>query len=134
MLEKEKFEFSQLKPGYEFPACVCQFDRNMVSIYIQATGDVSGLYRDTDFVPPMAIAAQALATLAESISLPPGTIHVSQEFEFTGIVCVGDTLTNQARISKHQQRGALHLLAVVLNVLNQKGEQVLNGSAGFVLP
>ena len=134
MQKKERIEFSQLEPGFEFPACVYQLDRNMVSVYLKATGDTSDLYQNTGLIPPMAVAAQAMAALAESISLPPGTIHVSQELEFIGAVSIEDTLTSHARVLKHQQRGNLHLLSVELNVLNQKKEPVLTGRTGFVLP
>ena len=105
-----------------------------MSVYLKATGDTSDLYQNTGLIPPMAVAAQAMAALAESISLPPGTIHVSQELEFIGAVRIEDTLTSHARVLKHQQRGNLHLLSVELNVLNQKKEQVLTGRTGFVLP
>ena len=66
--------------------------------------------------------------------MPPGTIHVSQEFEFTGAVSTQDSLTGRATVSRVQERGKLHLINVELNVSNQKNEPVLSGKTGFILP
>jgi acyl dehydratase len=82
----------------------------------------------------MAIAARALATLSEHISLPPGTIHVSQELEFIDTVSVDDTIICQAKVGRKQERGRLHLLTIDLNVLNQNQKMVMVGKTTFILP
>ena len=82
----------------------------------------------------MAVAAYAMAVLAKEICLPPGTIHVSQEFEFINTVSINDSLTSYAKVSRKQSRGKLHLLAIDLNVLNRDNEAVLAGKTSFVLP
>ena len=77
----------------------------------------------------MAIAAYAMAALSEDICLPPGTIHVSQEFEFMGIASIDDTFTSYARVVKKQSRGKFHLL-----IVNQNQKAVLTGKTSFILP
>jgi len=134
MSEKQKMEYSQLEAGYEFPPSNYKLDSSIVSTYLRAVGDTSGLYQGTDLVPPMAIAAYAMASLSEGICLPPGTIHVSQEFEFISTASVNDTLTSYARVGRKQSRGKFHLLIVDLNVVNQDQKAVLAGKTSFILP
>ncbi len=134
MPEEPKLEYNQLEVGDEFPASSYQLDSAMVATYLEAVEETSNLYRDAELVPPMAIAAYAMAALSESICLPPGTIHVSQELEFTGTVSVKDTITSYARVSRKQSRGKFHLLAIELNVLNQRQKAVLAGKTSFILP
>ncbi len=134
MPEKQKIEYSQLEAGYEFLPSSYKLDFSIVATYLKAVGDTSGLYQDTGLVPPMVIAAYAMAALSESICLPPGTIHVSQEFEFIDTVSINDTLISYARVSRKQSRGKFHLLLVDLNVANQNQKAVLTGKTSFILP
>ncbi len=134
MLEKQKIKYSQLEVGYEFPPSSYKLDSSMVTTYLKAVEDASALYQDTVLVPPMAIAAHAMASLSESICLPPGTIHVSQEFEFIDAVSINDTLISYAKVSRKQSRGKFHLLIVDLNVVNQNQKAVLTGKTSFILP
>ena len=102
--------------------------------YLEATEDGSNLYLDDALVPPVAVAAYAMAALVEDVHLPPGTIHVSQELEFLDIVAVNDSLISYATVSRKQSRGKIHLLAIDLNVFNQKQKAVLSAKTSFVLP
>ena len=134
MPEELKIEYSQLEVGYEFSPGSYKLDSSIVATYLKAVEDTSRLYQDTKLVPPMAIAAYALAALSQSICLPPGTIHVSQEFEFIDMVSVNDRLTSYAKVSRKQSRGKFHLLAIDLNVFNQRQKAVLAGKTSFILP
>lgn len=130
----KKVEYSQLETGYEFPPGSCKLDRPIVSKYIKAVEETSGLYQDTELVPPMAVAAFAMAALSEGMSLPMGTLHVSQGIEFTGSVSIGDNITTYARVTRKQDRGKLHLLTIDLDVFNQRQKAVLSGKTSFLLP
>ncbi len=134
MLNRQRIEYSQLEVGYEFPASSYQLDHSTVATYLKAVEDTDSMYQGTDLVPPMAVAAYAMKALSENISLPPGTIHVSQKLEFTDTVSINDSLTSYAKVSRKQSRGKLHLLTVSLNVLNQSQKAVLAGKAIFILP
>jgi len=134
MPKEQKVEYSQLEAGYEFPPSSYKLDSSMVAMYLKAVEDTSSLYQDTELVPPMAIAAYAIAALSESISLPSGTIHVSQELEFIDTVSINDTLISYAKVSRKQSRGKFHLLTIELNVFNQRQKAVLAGKTSFILP
>ena len=131
---KQQIEYSQLEAGYEFPPSSYKLHASTVSTYLKAVEDVSRLYQDTDLVPPTAVAAYAMTALADGISLPPGTIHVSQEFEFMDTVSVNDGLTSYARVSQKQSRGKFQLLVIDLNIFNQNQKAVLAGKTSFILP
>ena len=130
----EKTGYQDLKGGQEFPPAAFQVDSTTVTDYLQAVEEDNGLYENTGLVPPMAVAALSLKALLSAISMPPGTIHVSQEFEFTATVKTEDTLTSHARVSRVQARGKLHLITVDTSVHNQENRPVLMGKTGFILP
>jgi len=134
MPKQQKVEYSQVKPGYEFPPVSYQLDSGLVATYLKAVGETSNLYRDSKLVPPMAIAAYAMAALSEGFAVPPGAIHVSQEIEFKDTVSIGDTITCQATVSRKQDRQRLHLLTADLSVFTQSQKKVLAGKTSFVLP
>ena len=134
MSEKQKIKYSQLEAGYEFPPSSYKLDTSIVSTYLKAVEDTSRLYQDNELVPPMVVAAYAMAALSQGICLPPGAIHVSQELEFIGTVSVNESLISCARVSRKQSRGKFHLLAIDLNVFNQNQKVVLAGKTSFILP
>jgi len=134
MLKQQKIEYSQLETGYEFAPSTHKLDASVLSSYLKAVEDTSYLYQDTNLVPPMAIAASAMAALSRGICLPPGAIHVSQELEFIDMVSVDDNLTSYARVSRKWGRARFHFLDVKLNVCNQNQKTVLTGKTSFILP
>ena len=134
MLKQQKVEYSQLETGYEFAPSNHKLDASVLSTYLKAVEDTSYLYQDTNLVPPMAIAASAMAALSRDIYLPPGAIHVSQELQFIDTVSVNESLVSYAKVSRKQGRGKFRLLAVDLNVFNQNQKIVLTGKTSFILP
>lgn len=134
MPEQSKIEYQDLKAGQEFPPAAFQVDSTTVADYLKAVEEDNAVYQNTGLVPPMAVAALALKSLISAISMPPGTIHVSQEFEFIDTVNTQDTLTSRASVSRAQERGKLHLISVDINVSNQEQKPVLAGKTSFILP
>ena len=134
MTAGKSVSYQDLKAGQELPPTTFQVDSATVADYLKAAGEDNVLYQDTGLVPPMAVAALALKSLINAISMPPGTIHVSQEFEFIDTVSTQDVLTGHATVSRIQERGKLHLMTVDISVVNQKNRPVLAGKTGFILP
>ena len=130
MSEQVKIEYYQLTAGFEFPPQSYILDSATVALYLDATQDIDELFREGGFVPPMAVTAFAMSALSQSISMPSGTIHVSQELDFLKLVRVGDTITCHSKV----ERGGLRLMNTDITVLNQNKEKVLTGKVGFVLP
>jgi acyl dehydratase len=134
MTEPAKIEYFQLTVGFDFPPQSYQMDKELVSLYLEATRDSSELYTSEDLVPPMAVTAYAMASLSQAVALPSGTIHVSQELDFLKTVNIGDTITCRSKVSRKVDRGGMHLMNIDITVNNQREEIVLTGKVGFILP
>jgi hypothetical protein len=126
--------YDKLFAGYEFPPLTYQIEAARVADYRQATQETDELFCQEGLVPPMAITALAMTALGKSITMPAGTIHVSQELEFLKAVKTGDTITCYSKVSRKVERGGLRLMNTDINVVNQDKEKILSGKVGFVLP
>jgi acyl dehydratase len=134
MTEQPKIEYYQLTAGFEFPPQSYVLDEAAVALYLEATQDTDILFQQEGLVPPMAVTAFAMSALSQSISMPSGTIHVSQELNFVKLVKVNDTITCLSKVSRKVERGGLRLMNTDITVINQNNETVLTGKVGFVLP
>jgi acyl dehydratase len=134
MTEQPKIEYYQLTAGFEFPPQSYVLDEAAVALYLEATQDTDILFQQEGLVPPMAVTAFAMSALSQSISMPSGTIHVSQELNFVKLVKVNDTITCLSKVSRKVERGGLRLMNTDITVINQNKETVLTGKVGFVLP
>jgi acyl dehydratase len=85
-------------------------------------------------VPPTMLAARAMISLFEHVSLPDGSVHLQQELKFLKTVKPGDTIVCGGRISRKRMRGRFNLLTVELSVNNSDGEAVMTGKTIFSLP
>ena len=109
-------------------------DRGLVDAYLQAVGDENPIYSRLDAAPPLALAAHVLSTLIERLSLPPGTIHASQETECHGLVRVGQEVSCQAQLSRPARRGDWSIMAVQFQVIDPAGETLLDGKTTVMIP
>ncbi|MFU8797047.1 MAG: hypothetical protein ACNA7X_07170 [Dehalococcoidia bacterium] len=122
--------YEELTPGYEFPPASYELSASLVSKYVRAIdGKGDGL------VPPLAITACAIATMAGSISLPPGTvaIHASQDLEFFKHVPLGTTVECRIRVAQKIARGKMGMLILQLEILDKGKEKVQAGKATIAL-
>jgi len=125
--------FEELAVGYEFPATSYELSQSLIAQYLEAVGGQQ-YFLTSGVVPPLAIAAYAMTALSQSFSVPPGSIHASQEFEFLKLVPIGSTISCGGKIVQKVQRGRLHLLVLEINALNQDKEKVLSGKATVAVP
>ena len=139
--DHSKVQYDQLDRGYEFPPASYDLDAATISKYLEAVGESSSLYWQSDnpqaltgLVPPMAIATCAMTMLSQRLSLPPGSIHITQEIESLKTIEVGTRITCHAKVSRKWKRGKFHLLTIDLSVLDQRKELVQSGKVGFILP
>jgi hypothetical protein len=121
--------YEDLTLGYEFSPTSYELSPSLVFEYLKAVDSVGD-----DFVPPLAIAAHAMTAITGVLSLPPGTIHASQDFEFCKLVPMGATVNCQAKVVRKLTRGSMHMLVLELNVFDQSKEKVQSGKATIILP
>ena len=125
---------SELYEGLEYPSRQFELTPEKVAAYLEAVGETSEMFRGTGLVPPMAAAALAMTELSRSLAVPPGSVHVAQEFDFRETVAAGETLTCRGRVSRKVDRGAIHLVAVDISVSDKELRPVISGRLTFVLP
>ncbi len=123
--------YEELMPGYKFPPATYELKPSFVSKYLRAV-DSSG----DGFVPPLAIAACAIATMTKSVPLPPGTIaiHASQELEFLKLVPSGATIECHIGVAQKIARGKMSMLVLELEIFDKDREKVQSGRATIALP
>lgn len=137
-MENQQNDFSpqslnKLPIGFEFPSTILQLSESHISKYLEAI-DNSLDFLSSGLVPPLILAACANTALTKSFIAPPGTIHVSQDFEFLKTVAIGDTVNCRGTIAQKLERGRLNLIVLEINILNQNGEKVLSGKATINVP
>ncbi len=129
-MSEKTISYEELIPGYKFPPATYELSASLVSKYLKSvdsTGD--------GFVPPLAITALAIATMARSIPLPPGTtaIHASQDLEFFKPVPVGTTVECHTGVIQKIARGKMSMLILGLEVFDKGKEKVQSGKATIAL-
>jgi acyl dehydratase len=122
--------YEELIPGYEFPPTSYELSASLVSNYMQAVNSAGD-----GFVPPLAITACVIATMAGSFSLPPGTvaIHASQELEFFKLVPIGSTIEFRTKVAQKITRGKMSMLILELEIFDQDKEKVQSGKTTIAL-
>ena len=114
-------------------------DSDTVEVYLEAIG-ASSKPADPDndgknwFAPPMSVAALGLRGVIQDLSIPEGTLHVSQDLEFNQTVKVGARLFCQAKLSQNSTRSGKRFIAVDLKVEDTNRATVLTGKSTLVMP
>lgn len=107
-----------------------------VKTFAELTGDYNPLHFDEDFaagtkfgrlVVQGGLTTGLLHTLVAMDMPGPGTVFLNQNWQFTGPVYVGDTITAEAEVlSVHETKPVTQLK---VRVTRQTGETVLEGEA-----
>lgn len=140
-MSSPKIDYELLEVGYELPPAKYFIDKTDVSAYLKAVGETSHLYFQPDkphvlagLAPSAMLAASVIANLSQTLSLPPGTIHTTQEIEWFKPLLVGSQITCCFKISRKVKRSNLYLLAVDFSCYDENKALVLSGTSGFALP
>ena len=131
--QSSPLSFKQLPVGFEFPPISYELTEPVIGKYLEAVGEETDLLT-SGIVPPLAIAACAMTALSQSATVPPGSIHASQELEFLKVVPIGASISCGGKIAQKLERGSLNLVILEINVMNQAGEKVMTGKATIAAP
>ena len=102
--------------------------------YLKAVDDSLPIYAKLDVVPPLALAARALAALLKELSLPPGTLHAAQELHSLGMVRRGEEITCAARLSRPIARGGWQFISAEFTLYRSGGEAAIAGKTTVLVP
>ena len=123
-----------LVPGYAFPLVRLSIDAERAAAYLRATEGDGAPFETSNSVPPMALAALAMAAMGEAMALPAGTVHVSQEVTFHRPARIGEVLISRAMVTRRVNRGTINLMNVGINVADPSDLPVMTAETSFVLP
>ena len=98
---------STLPKGHRFPDTSFELTAQSVARYIEAVQDANGIYIERGLAPPLAIAAFALGVLLETMQLPDGALHTSQEIEVRQSVPIESALTLSGRVAQRSERAGM---------------------------
>jgi len=115
--------------------------RDDIALFAAVSGDVNPAHLDAAFaatdlfghVVAHGMWTGALVSAVLGTQLPgPGTIYLGQEMRFLRPVTPGDTVTATVRVREKRPDKRIVLLDTICT--NQKGEQVLSGTATVIAP
>ena len=124
---------TDLSAGHEFKPLSFSLDADRVRAYIGATGDETDVYSSLGAVPPLAIAAFALGALLQEVSLPDGSLHVSESLSFSAAVPFGAAVECRARLPQRSLRGGM-VVSVLETEVSHQGQLALVARATVMSP
>jgi acyl dehydratase len=130
-------QITEFKPGDRITTSSFSVETDAVKEYVEAVEESSGYFtRDLPYAvaPPLACAGVAAAACLKDVEIPEGTIHLSQEIRLGRPVRIGQRLHCQSTLIRNEHRRNIHTVTVRLEVVNDNGEKVLEGSTSFILP
>ena len=130
-------EYGELEAGQEISRHSYCLDSALVSNYVEAVQDDNSPLRDgngAELAPAMAVAALSMRGVVEDLRIPGGTLHVGQEFEFSGAVKVGDSVECVATLAQNSTRGDWRFLVVQCLVYGEGNAEVMKGKSSIMIP
>ena len=129
-------DYSKLETGQELSSQSLTLDAKAVEEYTAAVSDTSSPVASdgSPLVPPMAIAALALSAVINTLQIPGGTIHASQELGFGAAAPVGATLDCRATLAQNSVRRGWRFLVVNMEATSEGGDIVMEGKSTIMLP
>lgn len=130
----EHIDIKELVLGFEFPPADIRISKATADAYLGATEGDGGMFEASGTVPPMAVAALAMAEMGKAMALPAGTVHVSQEVTFHRPARLDEALTSHATVTRRVERGKINMMNVGLRVVDGSDAPVMTGETSFLLP
>ena len=122
-------------PADELELGVWTISRQAVRCYLESVDNRAEFYAKTiNVVPPMFLLSTVLKAILEGLSLPPGTIHLAQEFESNGVAIVDERISCVARLSRPIDRGDWKFMAVEFKLDSENTASVLTGRCSVLVP
>jgi len=115
------------QPGIEIDLGQWALERKDVDAYLSATQDCSTIYASLSIVPPLALVAHILKEILERLSLPPGTLHATQEVKCLKGVPIGAEVRATALFARPLQRGEWQFIPAKFTLWGSDREMTLTG-------
>jgi phosphate acetyltransferase len=132
--------FDELQVG-DAASLVRIVGRDDIDLFAAVSGDVNPAHLDSTFaatdlfghIVAHGMWTGALVSAVLGTKLPgPGTIYLGQDLKFLKPAAPGDTIT--ATVTVKEKRSEKHIVLLDTVCINQKGDQVLTGTATVIAP
>ena len=127
-------EIGNLPVGYKFKAVDYTVSRKDVDNYLSAVGTSSQFYSRNEICPPTALLAFSLRSIMEEISLPEGSIHVSQEMICYETIYNNDKVILGGAILQSSARSGWRYLTLDITVESGAKKCSISGKATILIP
>ena len=127
-------EIGKLPVGYKFNAVDYTISKKDVDNYLSAIGTSSPFYSTNEICPPTALLAFSLRSIMEEISLPEGSIHVSQEMSCHATIYNNDKVVLGGAISQSSSRSGWRYLTLDITVASGAQKCSISGKATILVP
>ena len=104
-----------------------------VAAYLTAVEDNGAVYAAEGIAPPLAVAALVMAQALDAIDLPAGTVHTSQEVEFTAPIPTGAAIACSATVAQNSVRRGTRFVALDI-VAEADGRCAVAGRVSLAIP
>jgi len=127
MVESSRASVSSFPRGFQFPTFDFRISPEDARRYAEAVES------QAPDLPPLAVAAFALRRLLETMELPPGSLHASQDVEFIRTATTDRPLTVRALVAQRSERAGF--VAAVIEFTVDDGEgPLLKGRSTVLAP
>ena len=100
---------------------------------VAASGDDLALYEEAQVAPSLAVAAFALGALLESVSLPAGSLHASENVRFKAPVPIDAQVECRAVLVQRSVRGG-YVVSVLESEIVHNGNTAITARATVMSP
>lgn len=101
--------------------------------YLEVVEDQASIYRDTNVIPPVALASRILGLILNKLTLPPGTVHTSQEVISKHPIYVNQTVIGWAKRSRPIVKGTWTFISVDFHLYHLE-QEIMQGKTTVVIP
>jgi phosphate acetyltransferase len=136
----ENLTFDEIKVG-DTASLVRTLTYKDIEVFAIMSGDINPAHVDESFtksdmfhkIVAHGMWGAALISTVIGTQLPgPGSIYTDQSLHFPRPVGLGDTITVTVRVAKKTEE--THRILLECHVSNQRGEEVISGTAGVIAP
>ncbi|MBU3946857.1 MAG: MaoC family dehydratase [Proteobacteria bacterium] len=129
--------YDDLIKGMQLPDMTYALTDDVIDKYLEAIDDLNPLYLDEEYakktpfngriVPPISMAIYStVSSVIKPLKqkTPPGLIHASQKFEFTGLVRPGDELLIKTIVEDKYEKKGRKYVVFKSEVFNKDGQKI----------
>ena len=127
-------DLDKLPTGHSLPAMERRITRQMVLDYLNAVGDNSPVYESVGWVPPIAVSALTVRFMLETMGLPSGTLHASQEIEICKPIATDSKVLYEVNIAQNTIRHPWRFLVLDVVARQKSGPTLMQSRCTLLVP